>query len=134
MSAEVLGREAELEELAKLLDPLRHGTSVRVGLIGDAGVGKTALLDLAAWRVGVSTVRIAGFEHGMGQPMRGLLELVRALPTTAWSSITPTDRQVARRRWWKRRDGQSAGVDGRPGDAAQCGGLGRANAAGDRGP
>ena len=94
MSAEVFGREAELEELAKLLEPLRHGSSVRVGLMGDAGVGKTTLLDLAAWRVGVSTVRIAGFEHGMGQPMRGLLELVRALPTTAWSSITPADRQV----------------------------------------
>lgn len=56
MSAELFGREAELEELAKLLEPLRHGSSVRVGLMGDAGV--TTLLDLAAWRVGVS--RLAG--------------------------------------------------------------------------
>lgn len=82
MSAEVFGREAELEELAKLLEPLRHGSSVRVGLMGDAGVGKTTLLDLAAWRVGVSTVRIASRRGG--------------------------------RSWCH---GQSASVDGRPGDA-----------------
>ena len=50
--AELLGRRAECDALDRLLADVLAGTSRVLVLSGDAGVGKSALLDYLSDRVG----------------------------------------------------------------------------------
>ena len=59
----LLGREPECESLDRLIDAIRGGESRALVLRGEAGVGKTALLDyLLAHAAGCRTIRVAAVE------------------------------------------------------------------------
>ena len=59
----LLGRGPECESLDRLIDAIRSGESRALVLRGEAGVGKTALLDyLLAHATGCRTVRVAAVE------------------------------------------------------------------------
>ncbi|MFC1405626.1 MULTISPECIES: LuxR family transcriptional regulator [Streptacidiphilus] len=59
----LLGRSAEREAIGQLLEAVRDGRSGVLVLVGEAGIGKTRLLDhAAAQAVGVQLTRIAGVE------------------------------------------------------------------------
>jgi Flp pilus assembly CpaF family ATPase len=62
----LLGREPECESLDRLIDTIRSGESRALVLRGEAGVGKTALLDyLLAHATGCRTVRVTAVESEM---------------------------------------------------------------------
>ena len=70
------GRSSERAVLARLLDDLRAGRSAVLVVRGDAGVGKTALLQhCAAEASGCRVLRIAGVESEMDLPFAGLHQL-----------------------------------------------------------
>jgi DNA-binding CsgD family transcriptional regulator len=74
------GRSAECRTLDELLESTRAGRSVTLVVRGDAGVGKTALLDYVAERAtGCTLVRVAGIESEMGFAFAGLLQLLRGI-------------------------------------------------------
>src|SRR3954463_12752977 len=70
------GRAAEREVLDRLLENVRGGESAGLVIRGEAGVGKTALLQGCA-RVapGFRVARIAGVESEMELPFAGLHQL-----------------------------------------------------------
>src|SRR4051794_17655241 len=69
----LLGRQAECAVLEGLVDGVRAGQSRVLVLRGEAGVGKTALLDhLAATAAGCRIARAAGVESEMELPFAGL--------------------------------------------------------------
>lgn len=70
------GREAEQAEIDRLLDAARAGRSGALVVRGDAGIGKTALLDYAAAQ-GIPAARSAGIESEAELPFAGLHLLVR---------------------------------------------------------
>src|SRR3954452_20545454 len=72
-SSEPLGRRNECEILDRLVDGVRAGQSRVLVLRGEAGVGKTALLDhLAATAARCRIARAAGVESEMELPFAGL--------------------------------------------------------------
>jgi len=73
---ELRGRRSECESLDRLLEDVRGGQSRILLLRGDAGVGKTALLDyLAARASGCRMARSAGVESEMELAYAGLHQL-----------------------------------------------------------
>ncbi|MFD4444754.1 AAA family ATPase [Nocardia sp. NPDC058519] len=81
------GRDTEQARIDDLLSGARVGRSGALVLRGEAGIGKTALLDYAAAQ-GVPTVRSAGIESEAELPFAALhllvrpgMELVRQLPS-----------------------------------------------------
>ncbi|MCP2300226.1 regulatory protein, luxR family [Nocardia amikacinitolerans] len=70
------GREAEQARIDRLLADARAGRSGVLVLRGEAGIGKTALLDYAAAQ-GIPSVRSAGVESEAELPFAGLHLLVR---------------------------------------------------------
>ena len=81
MSESVLyGRVAELSRLKKLLESARAGHSAVVVLRGEAGVGKTALIEhLLSTSTEVRVLRTAGVESDMELPFAGLQRLISPL-------------------------------------------------------
>ncbi|UUN26510.1 AAA family ATPase [Streptomyces sp. FIT100] len=74
------GRGRELAALEQALATARAGSSAVLVLRGEAGIGKTALLDHAADRaVGFRTVSVAGVEAEMELPFAGLQQLCAPL-------------------------------------------------------
>jgi DNA-binding CsgD family transcriptional regulator len=74
----LLGREAERRAVGRLLADARIGRSGVLALVGEAGIGKTALLDDAAELAkGMQILRARGIESEAAVPFAGLLELVR---------------------------------------------------------
>lgn len=74
------GRDDELAELRRLVDALRDGRSGVLVLLGEAGVGKTALLDdVVAGTAGLRVVRVAGIESEMELPFAALHQLIGPL-------------------------------------------------------
>ena len=72
----LIGRRAETAQLDRLLADVRSGTSAAVVVRGDAGVGKTALLDYVLGQAaGCRVVRSAGVESEMELPFAGLHQL-----------------------------------------------------------
>jgi DNA-binding CsgD family transcriptional regulator len=70
------GRRAECEVLGQLLDDVRTGHSRALVLRGEAGVGKSALLEfLAAGGADCRVVRTVGVESEMELPFAGLHQL-----------------------------------------------------------
>ncbi|MFD9337838.1 ATP-binding protein [Streptomyces sp. NPDC060028] len=82
------GRNAERDRIEQLLAAARQGTSGALLVHGEAGIGKTALLEYAAGRAdGVRVLRVEGIESEMELAFGGLhqlflpvLDLVDALP------------------------------------------------------
>ncbi|MFF2401656.1 ATP-binding protein [Streptomyces goshikiensis] len=82
------GRYAERERIERLLADARRGTSGVLLVHGEAGIGKTALLDHAAQQAhGVRVLRVEGIESEMEMAFGGLhqlflpvMDLVDALP------------------------------------------------------
>ncbi|XVU28935.1 ATP-binding protein [Actinoplanes sp. CA-054009] len=74
------GRDRERAALAELLDGAREGRSAALALRGEAGVGKTALLDdLVAAATGFRIVRGSGSEAERELPYAGLHQLCAPL-------------------------------------------------------
>ena len=70
------GRTAEREQLRRLLDKVRGGESAALVVRGEAGIGKTALLDHCAGQASdFQVVRVAGVESEMELPFAGLHQL-----------------------------------------------------------
>jgi len=84
----LVGREAEKRRLDALLDDARRGRSGALVLRGEAGIGKTALLDLTVGRAdGFRVLRAAGMEseaelaYGtLQQLLRPVLDAAAGLP------------------------------------------------------
>src|ERR1700760_660025 len=74
----LLGREQERDEIDRALARARSGSSATLALMGEAGIGKTALLDYAAQRAeGMQVLRARGVESEAQIPFASLLELLR---------------------------------------------------------
>jgi DNA-binding CsgD family transcriptional regulator len=74
------GRERESELLARLLDGARERRSGALVVRGEAGVGKTALLEHALERAeGLRVARVSGVESEMELPFAGLHQLSRPM-------------------------------------------------------
>src|SRR3984957_4528896 len=74
----LLGRDVERRAVGRLLADARVGHSGVLALVGEAGIGKTALLDDAAELAeGMQILRARGIESEAAVPFAGLLELVR---------------------------------------------------------
>ncbi len=74
----LLGREHEQREIETALDGARSGTSASLLLVGEPGIGKTALLDHAASRAeGMQVLRARGIESEAQIPFASLFELIR---------------------------------------------------------
>src|SRR6476646_2789616 len=76
----LVGREAELGQVREALAAARAGRSSALALIGEAGVGKTALLEAAAdIAEGMRVLRTRGVEAEAELPFAALMELVSPL-------------------------------------------------------
>ena len=119
----LVGRSSEREAIEALLDGALEGLSGVLVLRGEAGVGKTALLDDAAESAaarGMRVARLAGIEsetplgyaalHGLLSPYWGQVE---RLPDPQRDALKST-----------------FGLSGRPAGRAVHGGVGCADAAG----
>ena len=74
----LLGRGQELEAIDHALARAREGVSTTLAFAGEPGIGKTALLELAAERAdGMHVLRARGIESEAEIPFASLLELVR---------------------------------------------------------
>jgi DNA-binding CsgD family transcriptional regulator len=76
----LVGREPDCARIDELLGRARRGRSGTLVLRGEAGLGKTALLDYAAAQAdGMTVVRATGVEYEAELQFSGLLELLRPL-------------------------------------------------------
>jgi hypothetical protein len=90
----LLGRASEQREIELVLNRARSGTSATLALVGETGIGKTALLDHAAERaVGMHMLRARGIESEAQIPFASLLELLR--PALARLDEIPRPQAVA---------------------------------------
>jgi hypothetical protein len=76
----LVGRTAELEQIERLLGDARAGQGGALVLRGEAGIGKTALLEQAASRAeGISILRALGVEAEAELPYSALHEVLRPI-------------------------------------------------------
>jgi DNA-binding CsgD family transcriptional regulator len=74
----LLGRDRERGAIDRRLENARRGRGSSLALVGEPGIGKTALLDDAAGRAdGIVVLRARGIESEAQVPFAGLLELLR---------------------------------------------------------
>src|SRR5215467_12940212 len=74
----LLGRNDERLALDRLLSEARSGHSGVLAVVGEPGIGKTALLGYAQDRAeGMRVLRARGIESEAAIPFAGLLELLR---------------------------------------------------------
>ncbi len=74
----LVGRERERGDLERVLERARSGESASLALVGEPGIGKTALLEHAAERAsGMQLLRARGVESEAQIPFASLLELLR---------------------------------------------------------
>ena len=107
------GRAAEQAAIDRLLAAARAGTSGVLVLRGDAGIGKTALLDYAAATAGgFQVVRGTGIESETELPFAGLHLLLRPALDRIGALVVP------QRQALKRAFGLAPGLPGEPGDVA----------------
>ncbi len=90
----LLGRDRERAEIDRALESARSGTSATLALVGEAGIGKTVLLDHAAESAtGMRVLRARGIESEAQIPFASLLELLR--PALVMLDKIPEPRAVA---------------------------------------
>ena len=76
----LVGRESERADISRAMAGARVGESGVLVLTGEAGIGKTALLDWAATTAGqMQVLRATGVEAEQEIPFAGLLQLLRPL-------------------------------------------------------
>src|SRR5271168_2975430 len=75
----LIGRDPEQRLIESLLGDARNGSSAALVIRGEAGIGKTALLDHAAESSGFRTLRCAGTEPEHDLTFAGLEQLLRPL-------------------------------------------------------
>jgi predicted ATPase len=76
----LVGREPDCARIDELLERAQRGRSGALVIRGEAGMGKTALLEYAAERAqGMTVVRALGVEYEAELQFSGLLELLRPL-------------------------------------------------------
>jgi DNA-binding CsgD family transcriptional regulator len=74
----LLGRDHERQQIDKALALARSGTSATLALVGEPGIGKTALISYAAQHAaGMQVLRARGIESEAQIPFGSLLELIR---------------------------------------------------------
>jgi DNA-binding NarL/FixJ family response regulator len=74
----LLGRAPEQERLGTLLESARQGASAAAVITGEAGIGKSALLNAVVARAdGMTVLRARGFESESELAFSGLAELLR---------------------------------------------------------
>jgi DNA-binding CsgD family transcriptional regulator len=74
----LLGRAHERKQIEQALAGARSGTSATLALVGEPGIGKTALLSYAAEHAtGMQLLRARGIESEAQIPFGSLLELIR---------------------------------------------------------
>src|SRR5215472_18753233 len=74
----LVGRDLERQRIDEALALAVSGTSATLALVGEAGIGKTALLDYAAEHAaGMRLLRARGIESEAQIPFGSLLELIR---------------------------------------------------------
>ncbi len=74
----LVGRDRERGAIERVLERARSGTSATLALIGEPGIGKTALLQHAEGRAGgMQLLRARGVESEAQIPFASLLELLR---------------------------------------------------------
>jgi DNA-binding CsgD family transcriptional regulator len=74
----LVGRDPELSRIDLLFERARAGGSATLALIGEPGIGKTALLEYAVQRAhGMQVLRACGVESEAQIPFASLLELIR---------------------------------------------------------
>ena len=74
----LLGRDQEQQALTRLLAAAREGGSGVLAMVGEAGIGKSALLDYAAEQAaGMNVLRARGVQSEAHIPFGGLFELLR---------------------------------------------------------
>jgi DNA-binding CsgD family transcriptional regulator len=89
----LVGRVEERRRTGDLLEAARSGRSSSLGLVGEPGIGKTALLDDAAERaVGFQILRTRAVESESHIPFSSLFELVR--PVLRHLSNIPAPQRV----------------------------------------
>src|SRR5580704_17833733 len=77
-NAALIGRDRECARIDRLLDDVVGGESRALVIRGEAGIGKTALLEYAAARSrGVTVLRVGGVESESDLAFAGLLGLPR---------------------------------------------------------
>ncbi|MGH2876932.1 MAG: ATP-binding protein, partial [Solirubrobacteraceae bacterium] len=77
-STTLVGRERECDTLQRLLATARSGSSATLVLVGEPGIGKTALLEhAAAGATGMQVLRARGIQSEAQIPFASLLELLR---------------------------------------------------------
>src|SRR5581483_7682605 len=90
----LVGRDRERREVELTLDRARSGLSATMALVGEPGIGKTALLDCAAELAsGMQLLRARGVESEAQIPFASVLELLR--PALALLGEIPDPRAVA---------------------------------------
>ncbi|PSL00912.1 regulatory LuxR family protein [Murinocardiopsis flavida] len=94
--AGLVGRGPEAAAIRRFLDGVRDGSGGALVVRGEPGVGKTALLDLAAGLAGPMTVlRAAGAEQESGLAFAGLHQLLRPV-AGAVDGLPPVQRDAVR--------------------------------------
>jgi len=90
----LVGRDREREAIERSLQSGRAGTSATLALVGEAGIGKTVLLDHAAQSAaGMRVLRARGIESEAQIPFGALLELLR--PALAMLGAIPEPQAIA---------------------------------------
>ena len=91
----LIGRETETAGLGQLLEAARSGTSGALVLRGEAGIGKTALLEhAAATATGFQVLRATGIEYEAELPYAALHQLLRPLEDRIDSLAEPQARAL----------------------------------------
>lgn len=75
----LIGRDPERRLVESLLEDARNGASAALLIRGEAGIGKTAILDHAAQTSGFRTLRCTGVESEHDLTFAGLEQLLRPL-------------------------------------------------------
>ncbi len=75
LAPQLVGRDRELGWVGRLLREAGTGVSAALVVIGEAGVGKTALLRAAGERAEVPVLSVTGIERGGAPAYSGLVEL-----------------------------------------------------------
>ena len=92
--AMLLGRERELREIRTALGRARSGESAVLAIVGESGIGKTALIEHSAQdAAGMRILRARGIESEAQIPFASLLELIR--PALAALDKIPVPQAVA---------------------------------------
>ncbi len=75
----LIGRDSEQRLIDGLIEDARHGASAALLIRGEAGIGKTSILERAAETSGFRTLRCTGVESEHDLTLAGLEQLLRPL-------------------------------------------------------